>query len=103
VLFAGVGFPPVDDAVAMFRRSVERIEPERRIADAYDVVTRAGGDDDRVVVLDPMARAIDDDFALALLDAKELVVWMPKSGSASACTASAQRNVEALRPRATSS
>src|SRR5689334_5802833 len=63
----------MNDAVAMLGRAVERIDAQRLVARVQHVVSCAGRDDDRVVILDRVARAVDDDLAFAFLDAEELV------------------------------
>jgi hypothetical protein len=63
----------VDDAVAMIRWRVERVELQRNAAGIDDVVSCASWDEYREARLDRCPNAIEYRFAGPLLDAKELV------------------------------
>jgi len=63
----------VNDAVAVVRRRVERIEFQRAGAGVDDVMIRPGRDDDRVARTDRSSHAVERRLPGPLFDAKELV------------------------------
>tara|TARA_R110000782_G_scaffold29959_6_gene74497 strand:- start:27869 stop:28210 length:342 start_codon:yes stop_codon:yes gene_type:complete len=68
-----VGACLVNRTVDMLGRPIDRIKPKRFVTGAYHVMPGSLGDDDAIVRLDLVARAIDPDFPFAPFDAEELV------------------------------
>src|SRR5665811_2589229 len=68
-----VGAGMVDDAVAMIRRSIERVKLQWNTACIDDVVIRPGRDHYREAGLDRRPNAIENCLTAPFLHAKELV------------------------------
>src|SRR5512139_895882 len=69
----GVGLGRMHGSIPMFGRAVERVEAQRLFACVDDVVAGARWHEDCIITFDLRTLAVDQDFALALFDAKELV------------------------------
>src|SRR5262249_54283376 len=57
----------------MLRRTVNRVEPQRRAARIPDIMSCASGNNDGKVVLDLIRHPVDIDDSRPFLDAEELV------------------------------
>jgi len=73
VVGGGLFHRGVNRPVEMLRRAIQGVEPKRLGPRADHIVPGALRDDDPVVRLHGVTNAVDPDFALARLDAEELV------------------------------
>lgn len=75
MLFFGVGvrLGRLHCSIAMPRRRIDRIEPERLVARVDDIVPGSRRHDDSVVTLDLRSMPVDPDLALAFFHAEELI------------------------------